>query len=364
MTRTGTGAPTRGIPRALVVLLAAASLVVIVAGIKAIAWLFGPLFLALVIVIAVNPVPHWLRRRGWPAWLATGLLVVLIYGMIAALVAVLIVSVAQLASLLPNYADKADALVHQFTSWLAGFGVGPDQLKSAGGSVDFSKLVHYVGDLLGSLASVGSGVVFLLSLLLFLSLDAATAHLRHSVVAADSPALGTALTDFVHNTRRYLVVTTVFGLIVGVLDVIGLLALSIPLALLWGVLSFITNYIPNIGFVLGLLPPAVLGLLEGGWQLAIAVVAIYGVLNFVVQSLIQPRFVGNAVGLTTAATFVSLAFWTWSLGPLGAILAVPLSLLAKALLVDVDPRARWVNALLASKPPDGTARTNGYEPAA
>lgn len=353
-----------GIPRALIVLVAGASLVVIVAGIKEIAWLLGPLFLALVIVIGVNPVPQWLRRHGWPAWLATGALLLLVYGLIAALVVVLIVSVAQLATLLPKYADKADALLHDVTSWLSQHGVAPDQLKSTTSSVDYGKLVHYVGDLLGSVAGLGTSVVFLLSLLLFFSIDAATAALRQSAVAVDRPALGVALTGFVHGTRRYLIVTTVFGLIVAVLDTIGLLVLGVPLALLWGVLAFITNYIPNVGFVLGLLPPALLGLLEGGWQTALAVVALYCVLNFVVQSLVQPKFIGNAVGLTATATFVSLVFWSWLLGPLGAILAVPLSLLAKALLVDVDPKAKWVDALLGSKPPAVGDADTDYESAA
>jgi predicted PurR-regulated permease PerM len=117
-------------------------------------------------------------------------------------------------------------------------------------------------------------------------------------------------------------------------------------------LSFITNYIPNVGFVLGLIPPAVLGLLEGGPSLMIAVIVLYSVLNFVVQSLIQPRFVGDSVGLSATVTFLALLFWTWLIGPLGAILAIPMTLLTKALLVDIDPGARWADALLRNRPAD------------
>jgi predicted PurR-regulated permease PerM len=83
------------------------------------------------------------------------------------------------------------------------------------------------------------------------------------------------------------------------------------------------------------------------------VVAVYIVLNFLVQSLIQPRFVGDAVGLSITVTLLSLVFWTWIIGPLGAVLAIPLTLLAKAVLVDSDPDARWFSALLVS---DGRAR--------
>jgi AI-2 transport protein TqsA len=73
----------------------------------------------------------------------------------------------------------------------------------------------------------------------------------------------------------------------------------------------------------------------------------YSLLNVVIQSVIQPKFVGDAVGLSTSLTFLSLVFWTWVLGPLGALLAIPLSLLTKALLVDVDPSTRWLVPLLS-----------------
>jgi AI-2 transport protein TqsA len=146
----------------------------------------------------------------------------------------------------------------------------------------------------------------------------------------------------------------VFGLIVAVLDWVALAILGIPLAFTWGLLSFITNYIPNVGFLIGVLPPALLGLLTGGPSLMLIVIVVYSVLNIMVQSIIQPRFIGDAVGLSITVTFVALVFWAWLLGPLGAILAIPLTLLSKALLVDIDPQARWADALLraSAKEPD------------
>jgi AI-2 transport protein TqsA len=104
-------------------------------------------------------------------------------------------------------------------------------------------------------------------------------------------------------------------------------------------------------------PPALLGLLTGGPQLMLIVILVYCGINFVVQSIIQPRFIGDAVGLSVTVTFLVLVFWAWLLGPLGAILAIPLTLLAKALLVDVDPRAKWADALLRDTPkePDADA---------
>ena len=80
-------------------------------------------------------------------------------------------------------------------------------------------------------------------------------------------------------------------------------------------MAFLTNYIPNIGFVIGLIPPAILGLLEGGPGMMFAVIAVYCALNIVIQSVIQPKVVGDAVGLSTTLTFISLVFWAWVLGP-------------------------------------------------
>jgi AI-2 transport protein TqsA len=168
------------------------------------------------------------------------------------------------------------------------------------------------------------------------------------MIAKDRPHIVTALEGFVHGTRSYLVVTAVFGLIVAVLDTTALAIMGIPLAVLWGVLAFITYFIPNVGFIIGLVPPALLALLTGGWQLAVVVV--YCVLNMVIQSLVQPRFIGDSVGLSATVTFLALLFWAWILGPLGALLAIPMTLLVKAVLVDSDPRAQWVEALLGAEP--------------
>ena len=126
--------------------------------------------------------------------------------------------------------------------------------------------------------------------------------------------------------------------------------MDIPGAFVWAVLAFVTNFIPNIGFIIGVIPPALIGLLDGGVEKMIAVIVVYTVINFVIQSVIQPRVVGDAVGLSPTLTILSVVFWTWIVGPLGAVLAVPLTLLTRALLVEADPRAWWALPLIAGEP--------------
>jgi AI-2 transport protein TqsA len=336
-------------------LLGAGAAVLVLAGLRSIAWLVGPAFLALIVVIAIYPVQTRLRRKGWPGWLSTLVLVLLVVGVLVVLGLVIVVSLARLAALIPQYADSADSLRASLASSLKSFGVDPKQLQSAVDSVSPAKVVALIGTVLAGLSAALSGLVFLLCLMLFLSVEAGGIERRLAAVEADRPELARALRSFATGTRSYLLVTTVFGLIVGVLDGGALAIIGVPLPVLWGVLSFITNYIPNIGFIIGLVPPALLALLTSGVEEMLVVIAVYCVLNFVIQSLIQPRFVGDSVGLAMTTTFVALIFFAWLLGPLGALLAIPLTLLIKALLVDVDPTAGWANALAGSLAPEPRA---------
>ena len=338
------------LPRGVVILLGAAAAVVTVAGMYWVSWLVGPLLLALVIVISVYPIKTWLESKRWPTWAAVMSLLVVIFGSLVALTAFLAASVSQLGALLAENSGKAQQLVASLSAQLTKLGIDPTQSLNAARSADLSKLAGPIGAVFSSVGSILSGLVFILALLLFLTAESGGTARRMAMISKDRPHVVTALAGFVRGTRSYLMVTAVFGLIVAVLDTAALAIMGIPLAVLWGVLAFITNFIPNVGFVIGLLPPVLLALLTGGWQLALAVVVVYCVLNLVIQSLIQPRFVGDSVGLSATVTFLALLFWSWILGPLGALLAIPLTLLVKAVLVDADPRARWVEALLGAEP--------------
>ncbi|GAB99328.1 hypothetical protein GONAM_08_01180 [Gordonia namibiensis NBRC 108229] len=340
--------PAWTLPRGTIVLLTIAGLVVAVAGIKAVASFAAPTFLALMLTVAVQPVPRWLRTKGFPGWAAFLTTVLLVYGILIGLFASLVFSVARLASILPEYDDKFDDIITNFQDFLTSHGVSQDKVHDMISHVDTSKVVNVVTELLSSTLSVASALVLVLALLLFMAADSVGFDDRMNHLRGMRPDIASAFGSFAQGTRSYLWVSTVFGLIVAVFDSIALALLTVPLPILWGLLSFITNYIPNIGFVIGLVPPALLALLDGGVTKMLIVIAVYSVINVVIQSVIQPKFVGDAVGLSTTLTFLSLIFWAWAIGPLGAILAVPLTLLAKALLIDIDPATRWADVLLSS----------------
>jgi predicted PurR-regulated permease PerM len=335
-------------PRASIVLLTAAAAVVVLGGIHAARGILGPAFLALVLTILVHPLRRYLGRR-LPSWLVSTVCVLVVFVVVAGLAVILVLAAARFATLLGSYQDGFQKLVDDGVAWLHRIGVSDEQIAKIASSFDLGRLGGIVSAALSDLASVLSGLVFILALCLFMAIDGSRFPERLMAAAAGRSQLVTALGGFARGTRRYLVVSTVFGLIVAVLDTIALAILDIPAPWLWGLVSFLTNYIPNIGFVIGLVPPAILALLEDGFGQMVLVIVIYSALNLVIQSGIQPKVVGDAVGLSTTLTFVSLVFWAWIIGPVGAIMAVPLSLLMRALLVDADPSSKWLVPLIANR---------------
>ncbi len=339
-----------GLPRGLIIVLGLAGGVVVAQGMRAIPGIIGPVFMALVLTITVNPIRGWLLRRGANRAVASLGVFLTVLAIVVGLFAATVVGVVQLATLLPQYSTQIQQELSGLQSALAGLGVTSADIQSMFSSISTGQIAAFAESLLSSVSSIISFVLLMIVVLIFLAVDGAIFGERMARVRPGrEPVLG-ALEVFAKGTRKYFGVATVFGGIVAVLDGAALLILGIPAAGLWALVAFVTNYVPNIGFIIGLIPPAILGLLVGGPELAIAVIVVYCVLNFIIQSVLQPKFVGDAVGLTTTVSFLSLIVWAYILGPIGAILAIPASLLFKALLVDMDADAQWLGLFLGDKP--------------
>lgn len=340
-------------PRGFYLLAVTACGVITTVGLRSLSGVLGALFLGFVLVVVVSPLPTKLRARGAPSWLALASGVAAAVGILATIVLTVGFAVIRFV----DYARSADytALANEIDTLIADWS---DRLGVEGQSLDTLLNRVDVWSLAGNLAGQLSGVVGIAGtafsavlFVLFMSMDRERFMAQFLQNAAERrPSLTTALDGFVVNTRRYFVVNTIFGLVVAGLDVLVLFAFGVPLALIWGLLSFMSSFIPNVGFVIGLIPPALLVLaLHGPWA-ALALIAIYFVINTVVDSGLKPKFVGDAVGLSATVTFLSLLYWSWVLGPLGAVLAVPLTLFAKALLIDSDPQATWAQSLISLSP--------------
>jgi predicted PurR-regulated permease PerM len=336
--------------RGLALVLGAAAAVVTAAGIRAGDEIVAPVMLGLVLTIAVLPLTRWAKGHGWPSWAATLLSLVAACAILLVLLLGTALAIAKLVQLLPQYADDAQRLRGSGTDFLTSHGIGSKPAHTAVDQLDPARLTATLTSLLKHVLAALGNLFFLVTLLFFLCTAIPLAGARFDTLRAAKPELARSLSRFVSATQRYLVVTALFGAIVAVVDTGALWLLAVPLPLVWGIFSFITNFIPNIGFVIGVIPPALLGLLEDGWGKALTVVLVYSGINVVIQTFIQPRYVGATVGLSAEMTFLSLVVWTFLLGPLGALLAVPMTLLVRALLIDPDARAAWVSPLISTTP--------------
>ncbi|WP_400998003.1 AI-2E family transporter [Agromyces sp. GXQ0307] len=329
------------LPRAAVILLGFAGAVVVMFGLAAARSVVAPAFLALVLTICVHPVRIGLVRRGVPVGLATGAAIVAVFALLAGFVATLVFALAQFTTLLPEYAPQIQAAGADLSDALESLGIGAQQAQTIVDGLEPSRIIDVVGTVLGGVAGITFSLVVILTLLILMAMDGTYGPAILAQMRPRRPALVDALVLYTRNVRRYMVVTTGLGVAQGVLNWIALLILQVPGALLWGVLSFICSFIPNIGYFIAIVPPLVFGLLSGGWPVFIAVLLVYGVVNAVVQSIVQPKVVGGAVRLSETITFVSVLFWALVVGPIGAVLAVPLTLLVRAVLLDADPSLAW-----------------------
>lgn len=337
-------------PPPLFGVLVLAGLVIIGVGLKSVQSIVGPVFLVLTLVITVYPLRVWLVKRKVPQVVASIVALISVYLLLLVVLGSVVWSLTRLVSALTDYSAQFTTLYTEALAQINKMGLSTSTLTNALSSVNLSSFAGLAQTVLNGLTSGLSLLALMLATIFFLVFDAAGIGDRLAIIRGSRPQVADALQEFAHSVRLYWVVTTVFGLIVAIIDVAALAIIGVPLALTWGVLAFVTNYIPNVGFVIGLVPPALIALLALGPTQAIVVVVVFTLINVIVQTLIQPRFTGDAVGITGTVAFLSLIFWAYLLGALGALLAVPATLFIKALLVDNSPTGQWFGALINSTP--------------
>ena len=195
-----------------------------------------------------------------------------VFAIMVGLLVAAAVGIVQLVTLMPQYSDQIQQELSGLQSRLAGIGVTQADIQSVFASISPSQITAFAESLLSSISGVFSFVLFMLVVAIFLAVDATVFGERMAKLGAGHEPVLNALGVFARGTRKYFGVATIFGGIVAILDGAALLILGIPAAGLWALLAFVTNYIPNIGFIIGLIPPAILGLLVGGPGLMIAVI--------------------------------------------------------------------------------------------
>ncbi|MDR1213001.1 MAG: AI-2E family transporter [Propionibacteriaceae bacterium] len=341
--------PTR-LPQGLSVLIGLACLLIIAQNTRDLQSILAAAFMALNLVIVVWPIQRRLAR------VIPGVLASLVAGLTAAAILVGFIyalgwAITRLIRELPHYSGQFQNMIDRIVGFADRHGVDTATLIDQIQNINLSTIVSALSSIASNISSAIALIALIIMILIFMIMDSTGFPDRMARLAErHNPALAQALITFARGARRYWVMSTVFGLAVAGVDLVLLTVLGVPLALVWFLFSFVTNYIPTVGLLIGLIPQVIMALLANGPATALWVAIGYSLTHLTLQGFVNPRVTGHTVGITATVTFLSLLIWAYVLGPLGALLAVPATLLVKALFIDMDPQTRWVNALIASDP--------------
>jgi predicted PurR-regulated permease PerM len=223
----------------------------------------------------------------------------------------------------------------------------PETAGAAKSWFDFSWVFSYVGRTLSSLASVLGNAFLILITVVFILLEAATIPTKLRAMPGSSTRSLDNLDKIVATINQYMAIKTITSIATGVLVTIWLSIVGVDFALLWGLFAFLLNYVPNIGSILAAVPAVLLAFIQLDLGSAAAAALGYVVINILIGYVIEPRFMGRGLGLSTLVVFLSLVIWGWVLGPVGMLLSVPLTMTAKITLEGNDD-TRWIAILLGT----------------
>jgi predicted PurR-regulated permease PerM len=280
-----------------------------------------------------------------------------------ALVSVVTSTVNAFEGRVPRYEARLSELMMSLQVWLGEQGVDisveqslQEELRRL---VSREQLLTWGGGILSSLANIVSTSLLVVLTAIFMLSEAAGLPAKLRAAFGGRQGRPVEFSGVVTQVHRYLVIKTAVSLGTGLMLGLWVWILGIDFPVLWGLLAFLLNYIPNIGSILAALPPVVLSILQpdGSFGLALAVIVGYLTVNIVVGSIVEPALMGERLGLSTLVVFLSLVFWGWVWGIVGMLLSVPLTMMAKILLQNSD-ELRWI-AILMGKPPSGDLPADG-----
>jgi len=336
------------------VLISAAAFVVVIAGMRATQSILVPFFLAIFFAVITSPVLYWLQRKRVPQWASLLIVIAGVLGL-GMLMAVLVSSsIGEFSRALPGYQARLQAMAEGVVAWLHEMDAEiPSQVdRVLLQYLDPGVAVGYVSNLLAQLGNVLTNVMLILLITIFILIEASglPAKLR-AAFGVHTPVVE-HVSRFTRTVNRYVAIKTSISLTTGILAAVWLTILGVDYAPLWGLLAFLLNYVPNIGSILASIPPIVLAFLELGTGSALLTALGYLVLNGLMGNVVEPRLMGRGLGLSILVVVLSLLFWGWVLGPVGMLLAVPLTMTVKRAL-ESNEGTRWLAILLDSQaPPD------------
>jgi AI-2 transport protein TqsA len=321
-----------------------ASFVIVVAGMKSAESIVVPFLLSLFISIIALPPFLWLQKKRVPRGLAL-IIIILIFLTFIFLIGLLIgSSITDFTLKLPIYEEKLQNETQVLISWLVKKGYIESDFQIAN-VFKPGVILNIVGEVFNQLSNLFTNGFLILLTVIFMMLEVSSLPKKINEMFENPEASLARIKAVTQNINKYITLKTIMNLCNGLLVTIFLFFMGVDYYLLWGLLAFILNYIPTIGSFFALLPPALLALVQFGFVEAIVVAIGFIIINTLVGNIIEPRFMGKGLGLSTLVVFLSLIFWGWVLGPIGMLLSVPLTITIKIAL-DSSEETRWLSILL------------------
>lgn len=331
------------------ILIKLAMLVIILAGVRAASDILVPLLLAAFFAIVLNPLVTILMRRGFRRGLAIGLVITVIFCGILLLGAIIASSMSEFSDLYPQLRATMEQKMTVLQHLAAGFhlNISTDALVQR---FDPNTMVNLASAALSGFSGAMTNTVLLVLTVVFMLFE--VHHLPYKMRnALVNPKIRIAgLHKALKGVTHYLALKTLVSLITGIAVWLSLYLLDVKFALLWGVVAFILNYIPNIGPIIAGIPPFLQALLLNSLFDAAMVAALFTAIHMVFGNMLEPRLMGRGLGLSTLVVFLSLVFWGWLLGPVGMLLSVPLTSITKILMETTPGGSRLAIMLGTGRP--------------
>jgi AI-2 transport protein TqsA len=330
-------------------LLGVGGLVLLLSFMREAADIINPFLLALVFAFTFSPVIGWLQNKGLPAWLALVLTLIFLLGGGILLIVFIGTSFSELIETLPTYQTSAEEQNADLQASLEDIGLNG---KSVLDFVSPERLLELMGNIISEIVGAVANTGFMLFVLVFMLFETLGISKKLRAPRIVDNQFVKRFTSFGADIRRYVLVLTWINFLVGVGDAIFLYFLGVDFPILWGLLAWFLGYIPAVGFWLAMIPPMLLAYAEFGIGTAVLVFVGYVLINGSVQNIIQPKLMGDQLNLAPLVVVASLFIWGWVLGPVGGLIAVPMSMAVQQLVLQSSEGTRWLADLMGSGPPE------------
>lgn len=331
-------------------LLTVAALVVIIAGLKLAGTVLVPFLMAVFLSILATPMVLWIEQRGIsPGW-AVSITMVAVLGVMVGLGALVTGSVAGFDQAMPGYRAALDVVFDDLVQRASAHGIDAEQVLRDQ-SIEPGVVLGMAGSFVGNVIAALSNTALVLLTMVFFLLEVAGFPAKLRAALGDPNADLSEFTEIMAEVQRYLVIKTGVSAVTGVCVALLLAAVGVDFAVLWGLVAFLLNFIPNIGSIIAAVPAMAVALVQPGLGLLPMLVVGLGylVINMVIGNIIEPQLTGRRLGLSPLVVFLSLVFWGWVWGSVGMLLSVPLTIVVRIVL-ERSPSLRWIAVLLGPSP--------------